>query len=195
MPEIEPALLIRDSRSRVVTGPPRDARETRHLSLITSFQNMRPSGALRTVALLEAAKGTVVLLAGIGALSFIHHDAQRFAERLVGHMHLNPASNYPRIFLEFAAKVTDARLGALAALAAAYALVRFMEAYGLWREKRWAEWFAAVSGGIYIPFEIYKMFHGGAWLSLVALSINVVIVGMMIKALSHGQKENKVGTR
>ena len=144
---------------------------------------MQSSGTLRTVALLEAAKGSLVLLAGIGALSFIHHDAQRFAERLVGHLHLNPASSYPRIFLEFAANVTDSRIGALAALAAGYALVRFIEAYGLWRERRWAEWFAAVSGGIYIPFEIYNLFHGDAWLSLGALSVNVVVVGLMISAL------------
>lgn len=147
---------------------------------------MRSSGSLRTVALLEAAKGSLVLLAGIGALSFIHHDAQRFAEQLVGHLHLNPASGYPRIFLEYAAKVTDSRLGTLAALAAAYALVRFIEAYGVWRERRWAEWFAAVSGGIYIPFEIYNLFHGDAWLSLGALSLNAVVVGLVIKALFRG---------
>jgi len=144
---------------------------------------MRSSGTVRAVALLEAAKGSLVVLAGIGALSFIHHDAQRIAERLVAHLHLNPASGSPRIFVEFAANLTDVRLGTLAALAAGYASVRFIEAYGLWRGRRWAEWFAAVSGGIYIPFEIYEMFHGIAWLSLGALVVNAVVVGLMIHAL------------
>ncbi|MDH3437223.1 MAG: DUF2127 domain-containing protein, partial [Betaproteobacteria bacterium] len=118
--------------------------------------------------------------------SFIHHDAQRLAERLVGHLHLNLANDYPRIFVEFAAKLTDARLGTLAALAAGYACVRFIEAYGLWRGRRWAEWFAAVSGGIYIPFEIYELFRGVAWLSLGALLVNVLVVGLMINALFRG---------
>ncbi|MCZ7627423.1 MAG: DUF2127 domain-containing protein [Candidatus Methylomirabilis sp.] len=45
-------------------------------------------------------------------------------------------------------------------MAAGYASVRFVEAYGLWLERRWAEWFAAVSGGIYIPFEIYELLYG-----------------------------------
>jgi len=148
---------------------------------------MQPAAALRTVALLEAAKGALVLVVGTGGLAFVHHDVQRFAEQLVGHLHLNPASGYPHIFLEFAARVTDSRLRTLAALAAGYAVVRFIEAYGLWRERRWAEWFAAVSGGIYIPFEIYKLFHGEAWLSLGALLGNVVIVGLMIRALLHGR--------
>lgn len=148
---------------------------------------MHSSGALRTVAVLEAAKGALVLVAGIGALSFVHHDAQRFAEQMVGHLHLNPASRYPRIFLEFAAEVTDSRLRTLAAFAAGYSFIRFIEAYGLWRERRWAEWFAAVSGSIYIPFEIYKLLHGETWLSLGALFGNLVIVGMMINALHRGR--------
>ncbi len=71
----------------------------------------------------------------------------------------------------------------LAILAGAYGLVRFVEAYGLWRGRRWAEWFAAVSGGIYIPFELYELFRGTIWLSLSALLANVFIVGLMINAL------------
>lgn len=149
---------------------------------------MHTSGALRTVALIEAAKGSIVLLAGAGALSFIHHDVQHFAERLVRHMHLDPASHTPRIFLEFAGRATDARLGMLAAFAAAYALVRFVEAFGLWHEKRWAEWFAAVSGAIYIPFEVLNLFRGHLWLSLAALAINIAVVAVMINALYRGRR-------
>lgn len=142
---------------------------------------------VRAVALFEAAKGTLVLLTGFGALSLIHHDAQRFAEQLVGHLHLNPAKHYPRIFIDTAAHLTDARLWMLATLAATYGLVRFVEAYGLWRGRRWAEWFAAVSGGIYIPFELYELFQGINWLSLGALMANVLIVGLMVNALLRNQ--------
>lgn len=144
--------------------------------------------AVRSVALFEAAKGTLVLLTGFGALSLIHHHAQLFAERLVGHLHLNPAKHYPRIFIDAAAHLTDTRLWILAILAASYGLVRFIEAYGLWRGRRWAEWFAAVSGCIYIPFELYELFHGINWLSLGALTVNVIIVGLMINALFRNYK-------
>lgn len=153
---------------------------------------MRLLSTVRTVALFEAAKGAIVLLAGIGVLSLIHHDAQRLAEQLVGHLHLNPAKRYPRIFIDAAANLTDARLWVLATLAAAYALVRFVEAHGLWRERRWAEWFAAVSGGIYIPFELYELFQGAAWLSLGALVVNVFIVGLMTHALRRSHSVDSV---
>lgn len=140
-------------------------------------------GSVRAVALLEAAKGTLVILAGFGALSLIHRDVQRFAERLVAHLHLNPAKHYPQIFLDAAAHLTDARLWMLAAFAATYGLVRFVEAWGLWLGRRWAEWLAAVSGAIYVPFELYELFHRVTWISLGALAVNLLVVGLMIHAL------------
>jgi uncharacterized membrane protein (DUF2068 family) len=153
---------------------------------------MRLASTVRAVALFEAAKGALVFLAGFGALSLIHHDAQRLAEQMVAHLHLNPASRYPRIFLDAAAHLMDARLWLLATLAGAYGLVRFVEAYGLWRGRRWAEWIAAVSGGIYIPFELYELFRGDTWLSLGALLANILIVALMINALLREHRAEPV---
>ena len=150
---------------------------------------MRLSRALRTVALFEAAKGTLVLLVGFGLLSLVHHDIQRFAERLVIHAHLNPAARYPRIFIEVANHLTDARLLLIAAGAATYSLVRFVEAYGLWYARRWAEWFAALSGGIYIPFEIFELYERVSWLSLGALLLNSTIVAFMLYCVFHADSE------
>jgi uncharacterized membrane protein (DUF2068 family) len=146
---------------------------------------------VRAVALFEAAKGTLVLLTGFGALSLIHHDAQRIAEQLVGHLHLNPAKHYPRIFIDTAANLTDTRLWRLATLAAMYGLIRFVEAYGLWLGRRWAEWFAAVSGGIYIPFEIYELLQHVKWLAIGALAANVLIVVLMINSLRRIQSADR----
>jgi uncharacterized membrane protein (DUF2068 family) len=140
-------------------------------------------GTIRAVALFEAAKGTLVLLTGFGVLSLVHRDTQRFAEQLVGHLHLNPAKHFPRIFIDAAANLTETRLVLLAILAATYALVRFIEAYGLWRGRRWAEWFAAVSGAIYIPFELYELFKGMNLLSICALAVNILVVALMLNAL------------
>lgn len=144
---------------------------------------MRDINTVRAVALFEAAKGVLVLAAGFGSLALVHRDVQHLAEQLVGHLHLNPAKHYPRIFVDAAADLTEARLWTLAALAMAYAAVRFVEAYGLWRAQRWAEWFAALSAGIYIPFEIYELYAGVAWLSLGVLLINLLVVGVMLRAL------------
>ncbi len=131
---------------------------------------------VRIVAVFEAAKAALVLLAGLGLLTLIHKDVQEVAERLVGHFHMNPAHHYPQVFIEAASKVTDARLWMMAGLALLYAIVRLVEAYGLWWNRRWAEWFALVSGGLYIPVEIYEVVHHVTWIKVGVLMVNAGIV-------------------
>jgi uncharacterized membrane protein (DUF2068 family) len=143
----------------------------------------RDDGGIRLIAAVEAAKGLLVLAAGFGLLSLAHRDVQHAAERLLEHLHLNPAHRTPRIFLELAANATDARLMVLAALAAAYAALRLIEAYGLWRARRWAEWLAAGSGAIYVPFEIYGLLHGFSSLKASALLLNLAVVAYVSRAL------------
>ncbi len=135
------------------------------------------------VAWFEAAKGGLVLLVGFGLLALVHQDIQAMAEQLVQRFHLNPASRYPQIFIHALSAATDARLWFLAGTALAYAIIRFIEAYGLWREKRWAEWFAAASGGIYIPIELYELWQGVTWAKTCMLVLNTVIVAYMSHVL------------
>jgi len=141
------------------------------------------SGGVRIVAVIEAAKGLLVLAAGLGLFALVHRDVQAVAERIVEHFHLNPASRAPRIFLDLAAKAADANLQLLALGAAGYSLVRFVEAYGLWRARRWAEWFAVLAGGAYIPIEIFELWRRVTWIHFGLLAVNVAIVAYLAAVL------------
>jgi uncharacterized membrane protein (DUF2068 family) len=134
---------------------------------------------LKAVAALEALKGFLVLLAGFGAFALIHRDVQAVAESLVRHSHLNPAHHIPRIFLHAASRMTDARLWMLAAGALAYAGVRFAESWGLWRARVWAEWLGALSGTIYVPFEVVSLLERPTGLKAAALLVNVAVVAYL----------------
>ncbi|MDB5339841.1 MAG: hypothetical protein JWN70_5460 [Planctomycetaceae bacterium] len=131
---------------------------------------------VRVIALFEAAKAAVVLLAGFGCLALLHRDARHIATQLIKHCHLNPAHHYPQIFIDAASKVTDTHLWLLASLALAYAVIRGAEAYGLWYEQRWAEWLALLSGMIYLPIEFYELCHGVSWMKVCAVVINFLII-------------------
>ncbi|MGH8136509.1 MAG: DUF2127 domain-containing protein, partial [Steroidobacteraceae bacterium] len=48
---------------------------------------------------------------------------------------------------------------------------------------RWAEWFAATSGGIYIPIELYELWQGVTWAKTCMLVLNTVIVAYMSHVL------------
>ena len=141
------------------------------------------SSGVRVIAAFEATKGLLILLAGLGLLSIVHEDVQQIAENIVGHFHLNPASRYPRIFLELADRLADVRLWALATMALAYAGLRLIEAYGLWHGRRWAEWLAVASGAIYVPVEIYELFSGVTPLKVGTLALNIAIVAYMGRTL------------
>ena len=144
--------------------------------------------AIRIVAMFEALKGAVVLLAASGLLSLLHKDAHLVAARFIEHMHLNPASRYPQIFLDAAANLHDSRLLLLAAGAGAYAVLRFVVAYGLYVEKAWAEVLVALSGAVYVPFELAKLVHRPTWHSALFLAINLVVVAFMVGVLLQRRK-------
>lgn len=74
-----------------------------------------------------------------------------------------------------------------------YALVRFAEAYGLWLGRRWAEWLAALSGGIYVPVEIYELSRGFSWIKIAALAANLAIVAFMVFALRSSRRSRSTG--
>jgi uncharacterized membrane protein (DUF2068 family) len=139
--------------------------------------------AVRLVAFAEAAKGVIVLLAGFGLLSLIHHDLQHHAEALVRHLHLNPASHLPKVFLDYAERLPHERLAPYVVGAAVYVALRFVEAWGLWKDRAWAEWLAAVSGGVYLPVELYEMLQLASWPRVTVFVVNLGVVAFMVHRL------------
>ncbi len=146
------------------------------------------SKGLRTIALLEALKGAIVLIVGFGLLSFLGRDAEDFAEHLVNRLHLNPAHHYPEIFIKAMGDLNNTKLWLIAGFAVIYSSVRFAEAYGLWYGRRWAEWLAALSGAVYVPVEIYEIAHRASWLKFGALVINLAIVAYMVWLLTENRR-------
>jgi uncharacterized membrane protein (DUF2068 family) len=148
---------------------------------------------LRTVAVFEFIKGFIVLLIGLGLLSLVHRDVELAAEGILRQFHLDPGWYYSRKFIEAASKMTDARLRLLSAFAMAYAAFRVIEAYGLWYERHWAEWLAAVSAGFYIPVEVYHLWHRPSTATVCVLLGNLLIVAYLVYVLwdNHRIKETQ----
>jgi uncharacterized membrane protein (DUF2068 family) len=157
-------------------------------------ERLRRRAALRTVASLELTKGLVVLLLGFGAVTLVRKDAWDIAEAVLRFLHVNPDHHhYAQVFLNLADNLTDAKLWALAAGATAYSIVRFIEAYGLWRERTWAEWFALISGALYVPVEAYELVRRPNLIYAAVLFINLAIVFYMLylRVSAHAEVAGK----
>ena len=145
--------------------------------------------SLDVVAAIEAAKGIIVLLAGFGLMGLLHRDLHALSGDIVMHLHLNPARKYPHIFINLFSSLNDQRLWFLAGMALLYSTLRLVEAYGLWKQKTWAEWLALVGGCIYLPAEVYEIARKATVIHVSALVVNVVVVLLMAKVLLNKRQK------
>ena len=152
-----------------------------------------PRAGLQTIATIEAIKGAFVLAAGFGLLALVHKDLPEVADHLIHRIHLNPEGHLSHLFLRLADRGSDGKLWAVAGGAFAYSVVRFVEAYGLWNARVWAEWFAILSGCLYLPWEIYEVFAHRHWFRVLILVFNVLVVLYLIYARVRALREGSDG--
>jgi len=134
---------------------------------------------LRAVAAFEAAKGLLVVILVILLLA-VHSRIEDYAEDLLFHLHVDFDQNLAQRFLRGASRISDSPIWTVVIGATVYASVRFIEAWGLWNRRVWAEWFALLSGAIYLPFELLKVAERATWEHVCVLATNVVIVLYML---------------
>ena len=72
------------------------------------------------------------------------------------------------------------RLWKIAVVAGVYAIMRFIEAYGLWYALPWAEWMAFLSGAIYIPFEAVDLIRKPSLIRAGIIVVNALVVLYML---------------
>ena len=148
---------------------------------------------LRGIATLELAKGMIVLLAACGILLLMRReDPWDIADGLLRLLHISPDHHFAQVFLDWADSLTSAKIWTVAAAAVSYSVLRFLEAYGLWYARAWAEWIALISGSLYLPFEIYKVIHKQNLFHISVFLVNVAIVLYMVYALKTGENIRNV---
>lgn len=132
--------------------------------------------ALRSVALVEFAKGVLV----IGAVIALHWlDPSDVADAFLNFLHISPDHHFAHLLLSMADKLSDIKFWHLAVGASCYSGLRFAEATGLWHARAWAEWVALISGALYLPLEIRATWHHASLIHAAVLIINLAIVAFM----------------
>ena len=90
------------------------------------------------------------------------------------------------------ARATHQHVGQIVGLACVYALIRLVEGYGLWQGKHWAEWFAVISAGLYLPLELWHLAHRPSLLTAGVILLNIAIMVYLGKLLiqQRGRRAN-----
>lgn len=139
---------------------------------------LNPRRRLRIVAIIDIFKGIIFLAMGLGVLRGKSNVLEHAGQVLLRLLDLDPSAGVPFKFLGFL-HAADMEHGLLMIFAAAYALLRFVEAYGLWFTRAWARWLGLISSGMYVPFELYYFIKSPGWTTFIVLSINLIVVWLL----------------
>ncbi len=146
---------------------------------------------LRTIALLEAAKGILALAAVCGVLSLRHTDLHAVTDAFLLRHGIDPERHYTRLFIESVAGATNHHSGQLIAVGIAYGLIRLAEGYGLWRGKHWAEWFAVLSASLWMPLEALHLARRPRLFTAGIILFNIAVIVYLGRLLARQRAERK----
>ena len=133
---------------------------------------------LHVIALLEAGKAVLALVAATGLEMLGPQPLRNGIDALIRRFSLDPDHGTLPSLLNMISP--DAvHLAAVAMLA--YALLHVVEAWGLWRARRWASWLGCVSAGIYLPFDVYAIVRHPGWASWTVLLVNLLVVYVLAR--------------
>jgi len=147
-----------------------------------ALQTSQPH-ALRAIVLFETVKGIAAIIVSLGLLSLANQNVRDLTYLLIYYFHLDSDAHYFKTLFDYSDLLSNDNLRTVVLMAWAYAAIRFIESYGLWKNRVWAEWLAAVSGAIYLPVEIrHLILHTNA-INTAVLVTNSAIVAFMVYRL------------
>ncbi|WP_172107296.1 DUF2127 domain-containing protein [Xanthomonas axonopodis] len=132
------------------------------------------------IALLEAVKGTLALLAATGLEILGPLPLQNAVITLIRRFNLDPDHGALPSLLK---TISPNAVHLAAAAMLAYGLLHVVEAWGLWRAKAWASVLGCLSAAIYLPFDIYAIVRHPGWTAWGVLAINLLVVGVLARDL------------
>ncbi|WP_207759640.1 DUF2127 domain-containing protein [Xanthomonas prunicola] len=132
------------------------------------------------IALLEAVKGTLALLAATGLELLGPLPLQNAVITLIRRFNLDPEHGALPSLLK---TISPDAVHLAAAAMLAYGLLHVVEAWGLWRAKAWASVLGCLSAAIYLPFDIYAIVRHPGWTAWAVLAINLIVVGVLARDL------------
>jgi len=102
--------------------------------------------------------------------------------RVVRHLHLIPIGTLPEGFSHGCVQVRwRAVVGRWQSVALVYSGLRFLEAVGLWKDRNWAKWLGAISGGtLHSGGDIRSRAQGYSATRLVLFALNVAVVAYLL---------------
>jgi uncharacterized membrane protein (DUF2068 family) len=139
--------------------------------------------ALRLIAAYKLLKAIGLLLVAGAAFGLIREqNLQEFTDWLTN-LPLRHGHGFLVHLIERLFELGPRKFLAIGIAACVYATVFLVEGWGLWREKRWAEYLTTIVTASLIPFELWEIQLHVTWVKVAAFVANVAILIYLIRLL------------
>jgi uncharacterized membrane protein (DUF2068 family) len=113
-------------------------------------------------------------------LGSLHDEAARILGELAGDTGQQAGRGFIVTELAKLLNLNKDTLLLLAATAIVYCVIEGVEAVGLWRERRWAEYLTAIATAGFLPFEIKELLDRVTVLRVGALVVNIAVLVWLV---------------
>ena len=159
---------------------------------------MEGDRGLTFIAVFKLTKAILLVAVGLGALAVVHPEIAGRARYWVAHLASGSDRRLTQTILAKVGGISPHRLEALGVGAFVLAGLYTVEAIGLWRRRRWAEYVTVIATGAFVPFEAFEMFRRVTPARASALLLNVAVVIYLVRSLrrqGYGASRESPGDR
>jgi uncharacterized membrane protein (DUF2068 family) len=146
----------------------------------------RAQPGLQVIAIVEAAKGVLAILAASGLELLGPASLRSWVEALIVRFQLDP---HHGAMAWLGSTINPDSVHIAAAVAIVYGVMRVTESWGLWRAKAWASWLGCIGAALYLPFDVYALAGHPGWLSVAVVGINLLVVWVLARDLLVRRRE------
>ncbi len=146
---------------------------------------------LRLIAFFKLLKATLLVVAGIGALGLLNHQFAKIVTSWATALAADRRYHLLDSLVTYVVDVDEKTLSLLSVGSFLYAMLFYTEGFGLFFDKRWAEFLTIVTTAGLIPFEVFELHRRVTMLKIEVLVANVLIVAYLVWRVTR--KPDEVG--
>jgi uncharacterized membrane protein (DUF2068 family) len=152
-------------------------------TMATAPPQTRNDRLLPWIAAERTFRAVVLIVVGIVLLTNPHTDWGSEITHLAQRLGLNPNSNWVHRIVADVRRIHGNEDVFFGVVAIAYGTLEGVEAYGLWRRRRWAEWLTVLATSLLLIPEVWELTKSISLLKAGALVANIFIVVYLLRRL------------
>jgi uncharacterized membrane protein (DUF2068 family) len=135
------------------------------------------------IAAERSVRAVLLVVVGVALVTHPHADWATEVIHLAQRLGLNPKSNWVQRLVNDVRRIHGSEDVFFGVVALAYGALEGVEAYGLWRRRRWGEWLTVLATSLLLIPEVWELTKSISPLKVGALVVNVLVVAYLLHRL------------